>query len=146
MRGYIEQVWENESRNGQKYLTVQINGEKYSVWDAKYFDQLQEGLEIEYEFRHSGNFKHLTDVRPVKGQESQDYKPSSREIQIARLSCLKSASEILAPVHMDIEDKEELVIELAKRFERYVFKDDPGVLSQQERSGQKRDKTAQNQD
>ncbi len=26
MRGTIEQVWENESRNGQQYLTVQIDG------------------------------------------------------------------------------------------------------------------------
>ena len=26
MRGTIDQIWENESRNGQKYLTVQMDG------------------------------------------------------------------------------------------------------------------------
>ncbi len=57
MKGIIEQIWENESKNGQQYVTVQIDGERYSVWDDKHFDQLQEGAEIEYEFRQSGNFK-----------------------------------------------------------------------------------------
>ena len=33
MKGTIEQIWENKSRNGEKYLTVQMNGERYSVWD-----------------------------------------------------------------------------------------------------------------
>jgi len=134
MRGVVEEIWENEARNGQKYLTVQIDGEKYSLWDTKYFDHIQEGLEIEYDVRKSGNFKHLTDITPVKEGKEQElpaYRRNSRDIQIARLSCLKSASELVAPVHMDIDSKQERVLELAKRFERYVFEDGLGVLSQQ---------------
>ena len=42
MKGIIEQIWENESKNGQPYLTVQIDGERYSVWDDKHFDQFKE--------------------------------------------------------------------------------------------------------
>lgn len=134
MRGVIEEIWENEARNGQKYLTVQIDGERYSLWDTKCFDQVQEGLEIEYDVRQSGNFKHLTDITPVKEEKEQErpaYRPNGRDVQITKLSCLKSASEIVAPVHMDIDSKQEMVIELAKRFERYVFEDDLGALSQQ---------------
>ena len=56
MRGKIEQVWENKSRKGQKYVTVQLGGEKYSVWDDKYFSHLREGAEIEYDIRKSGNY------------------------------------------------------------------------------------------
>jgi len=31
MKGIIEQVSENESKSGPQYLTVQIDGERYSV-------------------------------------------------------------------------------------------------------------------
>jgi hypothetical protein len=142
MRGVIEQIWENETRNGKKYLTVRIDGERYSIWDKKNFDDLQEGKEIEYEFRQSGKYKHLTDVKPVgeeKGSAEQGeltYRPSNKDIHITRMSCLKSATEIVAPVYMDIESKQELVIELAKRFERYVFEDDLGALTQEDEGEQ----------
>ena len=124
MRGTIEQVWKNESRNGRKYLTVQIGGDKYSVWDAKYFDQLQPGATIEGEVRESGNYKHLSEIEPVRARSDGGYRPSDKDRQITRLSCLKSASEIAAPVAMDIEGKQELVVELARRFERYVYEED----------------------
>jgi hypothetical protein len=136
MKGVIEEVWENESRNGQKYLTVQIAGEKYSVWDTKYFDQLQVGAEIDYDFRQSGNFKNITDLRPLQEQMSPPYQPNHRDRQITRLSCLKSASEILAPVHLDIDAKRDLVIDTARYFERYVFEDDIGALQQQDQGDQ----------
>ena len=81
MKGTIEQVWENESRNGQKYITVQIGGERYSVWDTKYFDRLQEGAEIDYDFRQSGKFRNLTEVNPIEPQGNPDpaYRPNDRE-------------------------------------------------------------------
>ena len=110
------------------------------------FDHVQEGLEIEYEVRKTGNFKHLTDITPVKEQQRPVYRPNGREVQIARLSCLQSASEIVAPVHMDIDNKEEMVIELAKRFERYVFEHDLGALPREESEESKRSNRAQNQD
>ncbi len=127
MRGVVEQVWENESRNGQPYLTVQINGERYTVWDTKYFDQLREGAEIEYEFRQSGNFKNITEVRsPSEEQQPQAYQ-NDRDRQITRLSCLKSAAEILAPAQLDPDTKRQLVIDTARVFERYVNEDDVGM-------------------
>ena len=127
MRGVVEQVWENESRNGQPYLTVQINGERYTVWDTKYFDQLREGAEIEYEFRQSGNFKNITEVRsPSEEQQPQTYQ-NDRDRQITRLSCLKSAAEILAPAQLDPDTKRQLVIDTARVFERHVNEDDVGM-------------------
>ncbi|MDK2464136.1 MAG: hypothetical protein QI223_05135 [Candidatus Korarchaeota archaeon] len=129
MRGVVEQVWENESRNGQPYLTVQINGERYTVWDTKYFDQLREGAEIEYEFRQSGNFKNITEVRsPSEEQQPQIYQ-NARDRQITRLSCLKSAAEILAPAQLDPDAKRQLVIDTARVFERYVNEDDVSTPS-----------------
>lgn len=126
MRGTIEQVWENESRKGQKYLTVQVGGERYTVWDDKYFDTLQEGVTVDYDFRQSGKFKNMTDIEPVDGNGNglPQYQPNGKARQIARMSCLKSASEILAPVQLDPDAKKDLTIETARFFERYVFEGD----------------------
>jgi len=134
MKGTIEQIWENESRMGQKYLTVLIDGERYSIWDTKYFDLLRDGTEIEYDVRQSGNYKHLTDIKPVEEQQNfPSYQPNNKDKHIARMSCLKSASEILAPIHLDVDAKRDLVVETAKYFERYVFEDDVGSLTHQEK-------------
>ena len=137
MRGIIDQVWENESRNGQKYLTVQIEGERYSVWDTEYFDVLAPGATIDYDTKQSGNFKHLTDIEPVKNQEVPSYRPNNKDTQITRMSCLKSASEILAPVQLDPDTKREMVIDTARYFERYVFEGDPGTLPGQKQGDQR---------
>lgn len=138
MRGVIDQVWENESRNGQKYLTVQMtDGERYSVWDDKYFDVLAPGTTIDYETKQSGNFKHLTDVEQVNNNnEFPPYQPNHKDRQITRMSCLKSASEIMASVQLDPDTKREMVIDTARYFERYVFEGDPGTLPEQNNGGQ----------
>ncbi len=137
MRGTIEQIWENESRKGQKYLTVQVGGERYSVWDDKYFDTLQEGITIDYDFRQSGNFKNMTDIQPANGNgnELPQYRPNGKDRQIARMSCLKSASEILAPVQLDPDAKKNLTIETARFFERYVFEGELETVAQQNGGG-----------
>ncbi len=128
MKGIIEQIWENESKNGQQYLTVQIDGERYSVWDDKHFDQLQEGAEIEYEFRQSGNFKNITEVSSLTPNHEPPLYHNDRDRQITRLSCLKSAAQILAPAQVDPDAKRDLVIDTARVFERYVGENDPGSL------------------
>lgn len=126
MKGTIEKVWENESRNGQPYLAVQIDGERYSVWDQKYFDHMKEGAEIEYDFRQSGDFKNITDVQGGNGPDAGDdgFYTNHRDRQITRLSCLKSAAEIIAPVHLDPDLKRDLVIGTSRAFERYVAEGD----------------------
>lgn len=126
MKGTIEQVWENESRNGDTYLAVQIGGERYTVWDQQYFGQLQEGSEIEYDFRQSGDFKNITEVRSPGQSEAEPGAPSysnSRDRQITRLSCLKSAARVLAPAQLEPEDKRDQVIDMARTFETYITDD-----------------------
>ena len=65
------------------------------------------------------------------------YHPNNKDRQITRMSCLKSASEILAPVHLDLDSKREMVIETAKCFERYVTEDDVGALPPQDQGEQR---------
>jgi hypothetical protein len=140
MRGVIEQVWDNESRNGQQYLNVQIDGERYSVWDTKYFNMLAPGATIDYEIKQSGKFRNLTDVTPVESGNNGElppYQPNHKDRQIARMSCLKSASEILAPVQLEPETKKKKVIETARFFERYVFEEDFELNNGQNQVGQR---------
>ena len=132
MKGTIEQVFENESKNGQRYMTVQIGGERYSVWDQKYFDHMQQGAEIEYDFRQSGNFRNITQVsapsaEPDNGNGTPTYH-NGRDRQITRLSCLKSAAEIISPAQLTPDVKRDLVIDTARVFERYVAENDLGAL------------------
>jgi len=129
MRGVIEQIWENESKNGKEYLTLEIGGERYSVWDKKYFGQLHEGMEIDYEVKESGNFKHLNDIRPIERPNQSGNYTNHKDKQITRLSCLKSASEIMAPLHMEFNTKRDMVIDTARYFERYVLEEDTGSLT-----------------
>ncbi len=131
MKGTIEQVFENESKNGQHYMTVQIGGERYSVWDPKYFDHMQQGSEIDYEFRQSGNFRNITEVHAPQQTEPTENGPTyhnGRDRQITRLSCLKSAAEIISPAQLTPDTKRDLVIETARVFERYVAENDLGAL------------------
>ena len=60
MRGSIEQVWQNESRKGRKYRTIQIGRERYGVREEKCFGALQEGVTIDFEVKESGDFGHPT--------------------------------------------------------------------------------------
>lgn len=124
MKGTVEQVWENESRNGQTYLAVQIDGERYTVWDQEYFGQFKEGSEVEYEFRQSGDFKNITDVGTSENQPNSPTYGNSRDRQITRLSCLKSAARVLAPAQVDPEEKQDMVIGMARRFENYITEDE----------------------
>ena len=136
MRGTIDQIWENESRKGQKYLTVQMtDGERYSVWDTDYFDVLAPGKTIDCDVKQSGNFRHLTDIEQVDNHKPPSYQPNQKDRQITRMSCLKSASEILAPVQLDPDRKKKMVIDTARYFERYVFEGDPGNHQGQNKGG-----------
>lgn len=135
MKGTIEQVWDNESKNGQRYMTVQVGGERYSVWDQKYFDQLRQGNEIDYEFRQSGNFRNITELPnpstsegPTGNGTPPTYYGNGRDRQITRLSCLKSAAEIIAPAQLTPDTKRDLVVDTARFFERYVSDGDIGAL------------------
>ena len=112
-----------------QYLTVQIDGERYSVWDADYFGRFEQGVEVEYDFRQSGNFKNITEVNGLTeshGTEDQPMYHNNRDLRITRLSCLKSAAGIIAPARMEPDAKRDLVIDTARVFERYVGEDDLG--------------------
>jgi hypothetical protein len=121
MQGVIEKIWENETKDKKPYHVLEIGGEKYSVWDAKLMEGLSEGARVEYEWKKSGDFRKITDLKPIEmGLEPVRYHPGRKSMEIVRMSCLKSASEILCGLFIDPDVKTRKAVEIAREFEKYV--------------------------
>ena len=121
MKGLIDKLLEREDRKGRRYLVLEIGGERYSLWDEDMMDGLGEGRMIEYEWKQSGKYKNLTNVKAVPGYISSR-SSEERDMDMIRMSCLKSAASLLAPSDLPPEKKGGLTLELAKQFERYIKK------------------------
>ena len=120
MKGTIEKIWENKTKNGQKYQVVSIDGRKYSLWDAKASEGLAEGAAVEYKWRQSGNYRHITDIEPVPYEPNESNGLGLRDQRILKMSCLKSASAILASLDVPAEEKIDMTLSTARKFEKYI--------------------------
>jgi hypothetical protein len=120
MRGRIEKIEPHELKDGRKYLSLSIDGETYSLWDEKYMSSLEEGMPVKYEWRKSGRFKNITKIERNKNQGYQNANKEKNE-QIIKMSCLRSACEILANAHMGPLEKGKLAIDIARMYEAHVF-------------------------
>ncbi len=120
MRGIIEKIWENESKKGQPYLTLLIDGERYSLWDKKHFADLEEGDEVIYQWKQSGDFRNISAIQRV---ETDGF--SATQKRITRMGCLKYASSIVSLSDVDLKEKADYTIAMARDFERYVL--EPGL-------------------
>jgi hypothetical protein len=125
MKGEVEKVWKNETEDGRKYEVFLINGERYSLWDEDYFDQIQPGKPLEFDFRESGEYKNITRIYGNEEIETREPGQEDRKIKrIIKMSCLRSASSVLTGSRIPYENRAGKTIEIAKEFEKYV--DDEG--------------------
>ena len=120
MKGQIEKIWDNESRNGQRYLGLSDDGERYTLWEEKYFDRLQEGDVIDFEWKKSGKYRNITKIN--MNDDDGDFMERKHE-SIIRMSCLKSASELIAGSDLEPDKRADMALDFARKFEMYV-KDD----------------------
>jgi len=120
MKGRIEKIWDNESRNGQRYLGLTIDGQRYTLWEDQYFDQLQEGDVIDFEWKKSGRFKNITEIK--YNNEDNNY-PEKKLKSIIRMSCLKSASELISDSDVETGKRADMAIDFARKFEDYIKED-----------------------
>ena len=127
MKGIVERIDLNVLGDGREYLTMQISGTKYSVWDKKYFRQFDEGMPVNFKFKESGKYLNISEIEP-----DSDYKPESnqnknpfnypnpRDLQILKTSSLKCATYFVKDVPVGMEKKVELALDVAKRLEKYI--------------------------
>jgi len=132
VKGEVERVWRNVTSDGRRYGILQINGERYSLWDEDYLDRIQEGQILEFDFRESGDYKNISRIYDVKvderskgmrGEENLEY-GEARLKKIIRMSCLRSASRVLTGSRIPASERAARVIEIAKAFEKYIEEDD----------------------
>jgi hypothetical protein len=119
MQGYVEDILHKE-RNGKPYWILKIEGNNYTVWDRKYIEGIKKGSLVAYEFKQSGNYRHITSLKPLEGSLAPY---SQEELRIIRMSCLRSAVNLTSEMGLEYKDKVEATIHLAKQFEKYVLGD-----------------------
>lgn len=121
MKGEVEKVWKNKTPEGKPYNVLQINGERYSLWDVDYFDRIQEGQTLEFDFYWTGDFKNISKIYelPDGGEKEPDY-GNQRLKKTIRMSCLKSASRVLIGSKIPCLERAEKAIEIARKFEKYI--------------------------
>jgi hypothetical protein len=129
MKGIIERIDHKELGDGREYLTMEISGAKYSVWDKKYFGQFTEGMPVDFKFKKSGKYLNISEI-----EQDLDYKPGNngngnnnlfnypnhRDLQILKTSCLKCATYLVNGVPLDVDNKVDLALDVAKRLEKYL--------------------------
>ena len=120
MKGEIEKIWDNESKNGKRYLGISVAGERYTLWEEEYFDKLKEGDVIDFEWKKSGKYKNITKIN--MNNDNDDFMERKQE-SIIRMSCLKSASELIAGSDLEPGKRVDMALDFARKFEKYV-KDD----------------------
>ncbi len=142
--GQIEDIEVKFSRRGKRYATVTIDGQIYSAWDKDFVKTYHVGDKIQFTYEMNGKFANIKDVeliepakeRPplVEGKEGPpagdddidaflEY-DTRKNRQIARLSCLRSATSIITSANqgeMDLETMAKYTIDLSRTFEKYVL-------------------------
>jgi hypothetical protein len=127
MKGVIERIYLNSLGDGREYLTIQINGTKYSVWDKKYFRQFDEGMPVDFKFTKSGKYLNISEIEPdpnykpeTGGNKNPLNYPNHRDLQILKTSSLKCATYLVKDIPVGMEKKVELALDVAKRLEKYI--------------------------
>lgn len=146
IQGEVERVWPNRTQSGKRYNVIEVGGARYSLWDADYFDKIEKGDKVEFEYKESGKFKNIVKVydgsEPEPGNggngnnsfsgskytENDGFSNGSngdgygtdRLSKMVRMSCLKSASPLVAGTKVAYGDRADKTIELAQKFEQYI--------------------------
>ena len=130
-KGRVSRIWQNETRSGKPYWVIAIQSEagqyvRYSVWDWRLLEGVREGDIITYKFKQSGNYNNMTEVSKTEkigaaSDEMLEYQMAGRPEQIARMSAIKSATQLLSGYDGDPRDKMFKTLEAAKAFEQYIF-------------------------
>jgi len=115
MKGTIEKIWENQRKDGEKYWVLAIDGQRYSVWEESLLAGLNPGDAVDFSYTTSGRYKKIT--RMARAEELQE----KRSREIVRMSCIRSAAELVANSEDSPEKKAELVLKLARQFEQHIL-------------------------
>ena len=119
--GRVERIWENRTRDGKPYWVFKINGERYSAFDEDAVQGVREGDEIRFNWKKAGRYRNLDEVSVCSSPETHGHDGYDHQVSIVRMSCLRSATELLRYPKIAPDQKMELALDWARRFEHYVL-------------------------
>ena len=67
VKGKVEKVWNSQTPKGKRYSVLQIDGKRYSLWNEAYFDRLQTGQTIEFDYKEAGKYKSISKIYEPSG-------------------------------------------------------------------------------
>lgn len=136
MKGTIEKIWQNKTKDKKDYWVLSIDGERYSVWEPDYMKDVKEGLSVEYEWTQSGEFKKITVMGVTGAKPKSSVKLGYKDQQIVRMACLKSASTLVSNTELTSGERAEVALDLARKFERYIVERDEDDLDHEREPGE----------
>lgn len=138
MKGTIDTVQVKVAKNGNRFVSLSIEGCRYAIWDPGLAERYRPGDIVEYKFEQKGRFADLTYINLLERPETPPAKSEQRDQddldlfvpyeekkdrQIARMSCLKSAATLVsnyASMESDLDTLIKYAIDVSKTFEKYV--------------------------
>lgn len=141
VKGEVEKIWPNRTESGKRYNVIEVGGQRYSLWDADYFDKIEKGEQVEFEYKQSGKYKNIvkfcngSEPGPGNGGNGGNYTENNgpgnggeeygmdRMTKMVRMSCLKSASPLVAGTKVAYDERADKTIEMAMKFEKYIHGD-----------------------
>ena len=123
MLGILEQVEEKRSQRGETYWALILSGRRYTVWSPELVQGLQRGDQVEFTYTQSGQYRKLLELRKASPQNLNRWfqHHNERGQRIARMSCLKTAAQIIEGKRLNSTKKAELVLHVARIFEKHVL-------------------------
>jgi len=124
VQGTVDKLWRNERPDGSKYWVISIDGKRYSTWNEQLIRNLTPGDDVEFSFTTSGRHHNLIGLK-IAGQTRRtkpDTLASSRTSRpIVRMSCLRTAAELLRDSSLLPEQRLAACITFCQRLERHVL-------------------------
>ena len=123
--GTVDNVIEKQSAEGGRYHVLRIEGEGYFDWQGHASEAaVKEGDAVKLTVS-DGEFPRIQKIECVEnGNGSQAREdstpPSTKDLLIVRMSCLRSAAELLSSVDGPAAKKEKKLMALAAEMAKWV--------------------------
>jgi len=125
VKGIVDRIWRNERDDGSQYWVISIDGQRYSAFDKQVVGEVQEGESVEFAYTKSGRYKNLTALKRTGASAfttADRLSIRSESLRIVRMSCLRTAAEMLKDTTLLPEQKVALAINMAQKMEKHILK------------------------
>lgn len=137
MYGTVCKIWENQTKEGVTFWVLSINGQKYGVWDKNLMQGLKEGDTVDFLWQPAGKYRTVTHLTRIESAPSAPTGALGAAVDqksrhIIRMSCVRSAAELLKGRDSPTEERLEAALQIAEELEKHVLRPDSDQSSAKE--------------